>query len=210
MIREDLAAYYTVISHLDAQVGRILDALRRFNLDDRTVVIFTSDHGVAMGSHGLRGKQNMYDHTVGVPLVMRGPGIPRGRATRAQVYLRDLYPTVCQLVGVPVPRGLDGRSFHQALRDPTWAGHEYVFCHFRDVQRMVRSERWKLIFYPHIGRWQLFDLSADPYELNDLSQRPELARQMLQLRAVMRRSQRRFGDPLVGSGSGQQPAPRRR
>ena len=109
-VREDLAVYYAVISHMDEHLGRILAALEETGLAQDTFVIFTSDHGLAMGSHGLRGKQNMYEHTVGVPLIFRGPGIPRGSRSEAQCYLRDLYPTVCDLAGIPVPPTVQGRS----------------------------------------------------------------------------------------------------
>lgn len=196
-VREQLAMYYRVISHLDAQIGRILEALRQTRQLDRTLILFASDHGLAIGSHGLRGKQNMYEHTLGVPLVLCGPGIPRGKLCRAQCYLRDLYPTVCDLVGTPVPRQVQGRSLVGLLRGQTDEIYPYVFGYFRDVQRMVRSQQWKLIEYPQAHKVQLFHLRDDPDERQDLSEDPRYASVRQQLRNILRAWQREAGDPLA-------------
>ncbi|MDZ7615934.1 MAG: sulfatase-like hydrolase/transferase [Patescibacteria group bacterium] len=184
-VRADLAAYYAVISHMDQQIGRILDALKAAGKAENTLVIFTGDHGLAMGSHGLRGKQNMYDHTVGVPLVFYGPGVPEGVRTQAQCYLRDVFPTACELCEVAVPEGIDGRSLAPLLRGRTESPHPCVFGYFGDVQRMVRTERWKLIHYPQIGKWQLFDLENDPYEMANLADDPKHAATLAELQAAL-------------------------
>lgn len=179
--RAELAAYYAVISHLDAQVGRILDALDDSKQAKNTIVIFTSDHGLAVGSHGLRGKQNMYEHTIGVPLVMRGPGIPRDRRIDAQCTLRDLFPTCCDWAGLETPDRVDGRSLTPLLTGEKSKLHDAVFGYFRDSQRMIRTDDWKLIRYPQADRWQLFHLKTDPHELHDLSKKPEHADQFARL-----------------------------
>ncbi len=196
-VREELALYYATVSHLDEQVGRILEALRASGRAQRTIVIFSSDHGLAVGSHGLRGKQNMYEHTVGVPLVVSGPGIPRGARRRAQVYLRELFPTVCELAGVPVPPGVEGRSFAGVLRGGPDRHHEAVFGYFNDAQRMIRTDGWKLIRYPRIGRVQLFRLSDDPFELRDLSADPAHAATRDALAARLESWQLEVRDPLL-------------
>jgi arylsulfatase A-like enzyme len=175
-VRQELACYYAVISHMDAQIGRILAALDETSQRDNTIVIFTADHGLAIGSHGLLGKQNMYEHTINVPLIMAGPGIsssraPRGQWCFGQCYLRDLFPTLCELAKIPVP-DVDGKSLL-----PLLSGHPseipfeiypYTIGYFQDSQRMIRAGNWKLIWYPKIDRWQLFDLRADPDEMHDL------------------------------------------
>jgi arylsulfatase A-like enzyme len=168
-VRQLIAMYYRVITHMDEQIGRILHALDDTGQTANTIVIFSSDHGVALGSHGLRGKQNMYEHTIGVPLVLCGPGIPRGQRRAAQVYLRDLFPTTCDLTDTKIPETVEGRSFVRVLRGQQEEIHSEIFCHFRDKQRMIRSDRWKLIHYPQIGRWQLFDLKEDPHETHNLA-----------------------------------------
>jgi arylsulfatase A-like enzyme len=169
IVRAELAAYYAVIEEMDEQVGRILRTLEETREAENTIVIFTSDHGLAIGSHGLRGKQNMYEHTVGVPLVMCGPGVPVGKRIDAQCYLRDIYPTVCELAQVPVPAGIDGRSLAPLLRGEVREVHPFVVGYFRGVQRMIRTDRWKLICYPQAGRVQLFNLANDPQEIADLA-----------------------------------------
>lgn len=196
-VRADLAAYYAVISHLDASIGRILKALEETDQLERTLIIFASDHGLAIGSHGLRGKQNMYEHTIGVPLILRGPAIPRGRRTKAQVYLRDLFPTTCELTGVPIPESVQGTSFAPILSGTKAASYRYVFGLYEDSQRMVRGERYKLIEYPRIERTQLFDLEKDPWELNNLADNPAYASTVQELRAALRAWQREMRDPLV-------------
>jgi len=171
-VRQELACYYAVISHLDAQIERIFKALDDTGQRDNTLIIYTADHGLAIGSHGLVGKQNMYEHTINVPLVMAGPGIPAGQRRAAQCYLRDLFPTICELAGIGAP-SVDGRSLVPVLRGdklPGGKGEIYPFIvgYFQDSQRMIRDGTWKLAWYPKTDRWQLFDLASDPNELNDL------------------------------------------
>jgi arylsulfatase A-like enzyme len=168
-VREGLAIYYAVITHLDAQVGRITAALEETGQSEETLIVFAGDHGLAIGSHGLRGKQNMYEHTVNVPLLLAGPGVPENRRSDAQVYLRELYPTTCDLAGVAIPETVEAESFADVVRGEAESHHEYAFGYFRESQRMIRGDRWKLIYYPHLDREQLFDVAADPHELRDRS-----------------------------------------
>ncbi len=196
-VREDLAVYYAVISYMDEQVGRILDALDATGQAQSTIVIFTSDQGLAMGSHGLRGKQNMYEHTVGTPLVFRGPGIPRGERRHAQCYLRDLYPTVCDMAGIRVPDTVQGRSLAPVLRGEAESVYPCVFGHFSNTQRMIRTDRWKLVHYPQIGKYQLFDLENDPHELENLAVGPCRATVFAELRSKLQAWQKEVGDPLL-------------
>ena len=197
LVRRHLAVYYAVISHMDAQIGRILAALDDAGQRERTIVIFTSDHGLAIGSHGLRGKQNMYEHTIGVPLVMAGPGISASHSSADQAYLRDLYPTICELAGTEVPQTVCAKSFADVLRGEADRHHAAVFGYFRDVQRMVRSERWKLIVYPQVSRAQLFDLAGDPHERVDLMGNPSHAERVVRLRGLLTDWQADGNDPLA-------------
>lgn len=179
-VKREIAAYYALISNLDEQVGRIMAALRATGQDRNTLIIFTSDHGLAMGSHGLMGKQNMYDHTIGVPLIMAGPGIPVNQRLPTQTYLRDLYPTVCDLAGIAIPETVEGRSLAPVLAGRTREIHPEIYAYWHQskydatlpIQRMVRTDRWKLIYYSHLNRYQLFDLVDDPLELRDVSAKP--------------------------------------
>ncbi len=194
-VRAELAMYYAVISHLDEQIGRIVEALKTSGQLDTTLIIFSSDQGLALGSHGLMGKDNMYEHTVGVPLIFAGPGIPAGRRGNAQCYLRDLYPTVCELVGIEIPQSVRGRSLVPVLRGQTDSVHPFVVGYWGSVQRMIRTQSWKLIHYPKIGKLQLFDLTSDPYELENLAEHPHYHHVVAQLRGKLRAWQQEAGDP---------------
>jgi arylsulfatase A-like enzyme len=196
-IRRDLATYYRVISDMDAQIGRIVAALTDHGKLDNTVIIFTSDHGLAIGSHGLMGKQNMYEHTIGVPLIFSGPGIPKNKLRTAQIYLRDLFPTTCELAHVPIPKTVQGHSFKAVIEGREKKIYDHVFGYFHDKQRMVRTDRWKLIYYPHLQRHQLFDLQNDPDELKDLNNLPAHRDIKGRLKAVLLRWQQQVQDPLI-------------
>jgi arylsulfatase A-like enzyme len=192
----ELAMYYAVISHPDEQVGRILDALDRTGQADNTIIVYASDHGLAIGSHGLRGKQNMYEHTINVPLIFAGPGIPRGQRRSAQVYLRELYATLCELAGVAAPDTVEERGFGAVVRGEVPSIRDYAFAYFEDSQRMIRGDRWKLIHYPKIQRYQLFDLAQDPFELKDLSTVAAQRSRIASLREMLEAWQDRIGDPI--------------
>jgi len=196
-VRQLIAMYYRVITQMDEHIGRILQALDDTGQMANTIVIFSSDHGLAVGSHGLRGKQNMYEHTIGIPLILRGPGIPKGQQRTAQVYLRDLYPTICDLTGLRIPETVEGRSFAGVLSGEKDRVYDEVFCHFRDKQRMIRTDRWKLIHYPHIGRWQLFDLKGDSHEVQDLAGDTAYADVVARLKTKLMAWQQQVGDPLL-------------
>ena len=168
-ILDELSVYYAVIDHIDKQVGRIIGQLRTDGRLKNTYVIFTSDHGLALGSHGLMGKQNMYEHSIRVPLMIAGPSIPKNKRSDALCYLRDLYPTICDLTGIATPKSVEGKSLKPVITGKQDAVYSEIYGYFRDKQRMVRNRRYKLIHYPHLNRHQLFDLQKDPNEVNDLS-----------------------------------------
>jgi arylsulfatase A-like enzyme len=192
-IRRHLHDYYAVITGLDREIGRLLDALRASGELENTIVVFTSDHGLAIGSHGLMGKQSLYDHSMKAPLIVAGPGIPRGRSD-ALVYLHDIFPTLCELAGLEVPPDLDGQSLAQIFRGERSAIRDSLFLSYINVQRAIRDERYKLIRYPQIDKTQLFDLKFDPDELQDQSVNPFLAERMESLMNQLRDWQRKLGD----------------
>lgn len=193
-VRAELAVYHSMITDLDAQLGRLLDALAA---DGRaTIVVFTSDQGLALGSHGLLGKQNCYEHSIRSPLVIAGPGLPQGRRSEALVLLRDLHPTLCELAGVPVPASVQARSLLPVLQGRTDRVHDRVFAAYTDTQRMVCETRYKLILYPQLNRRQLFDLTADPDELRNLADDPAHAAERERLETLLTDWRRTQGDPL--------------
>jgi arylsulfatase A-like enzyme len=195
IVRQHLADYYAAIAHLDAQVGRILDALEASGQAEKTLVVFTSDHGLAIGSHGLFGKQNLYDHSMHSPLIMAGPGIPRGRQIDALCYLLDIFPTLGELAGVPGPEGSEGQSLAPIIAGRQRTGRDSLFTAYADTQRAVRDERWKLIIYPQVHETQLFDLRTDPGEMHDLAEDPNHTGELKRLIKVLRDWQSRLDDP---------------
>jgi arylsulfatase A-like enzyme len=196
VVRQHLADYYAAITFLDAQVGRILDALRTSGRYDNTLIVFTSDHGLAIGSHGLFGKQNLYDHSMHAPLVLVGPGVPRDKRSEALCYLLDIFPTLGDLAGVPAPAGSEGKSLAPVLAGKRSAVRDSIFTAYRAVQRGVRDDRWKLLVYPQVNKVQLFDLRNDPAERKDLAPDPAHAAEVERLTALLKDWQKKLGDAL--------------
>ncbi|MGQ9576046.1 MAG: sulfatase-like hydrolase/transferase [Thermoguttaceae bacterium] len=196
VIRDQLAEYYGLITHLDQQVGRILDALKQTGRADNTLIIYAADNGLALGSHGLLGKQSVFEHSMRVPLIIAGPGIPRGESTEAFAYLLDLFPTLCETIGIPSPADLDGKSLRPLWQKTKDRVRDTVFLPFMQIQRAVRDDRWKLICYPKISHMQLFDLQADPHETTNLIDRPDCAAQAKRLIGLMKQWQAAVGDAV--------------
>lgn len=193
-VRAMVADYYRYISFLDAEIGRVLDALEKSPHGKNTIVVFTADSGVARGSHGLIGKQNCYEHSLRVPLVIAGPGIPENKRTAAMGYLFDLLPTLGKLCGVESPKGSDGVEFSAVLRDPEKSARPHLIFAYKGVQRAIRDDRWKLIRYPQVDRTQLFDLQSDPEETTDLAGKPEYAGRVAELTKLLGTELTKAGD----------------
>ncbi len=162
--------YYAIITHMDQQIGRILEALDQSGEADRTWIVFTADHGLACGNHGLMGKQNLHDHSVRVPFLVSGPGVAAGVQRDEFVYLQDVMPTVLELAGAVIPEHVQFRSLVPLLGgQPGARWRDCVTGSYMQSQRMITVGSDKLILYPGIGVSLLFDLSADPEELRDIS-----------------------------------------
>ncbi len=194
VVRQHLADYYAYITFVDAQIGRILEALREAGLEDDTIIVFASDHGLAIGSHGLFGKQNLYDHSMHAPLIFAGPGIPRGKQSDALCYLFDIFPTLGDLAKVDAPKGSEGKSLVPVMKGEKKEVRDSVFTAYRQFGRAVRDERWHLILYPHINKTQLFDLANDPHETKDLAGDPANAKTIERLTARLKIWQKDLGD----------------
>ena len=195
-ISDQLAEYYGLITHMDEQIGRILKALDDAGHADDTIIVFASDQGLAVGSHGLLGKQSVYEHSMRCPLIFCGPGIPAGKSTEAFSYLLDIYATLCKIVGVEAPVGLDSRDLSPIWRGEAAKVRDTVFLPFTRIMRAVRDERWKLIRYPQIDHTQLFDLANDPDESHDLAGDPKQAGRVAKMMDLVRTWQKRVGDDL--------------
>jgi arylsulfatase A-like enzyme len=206
VVRQHLHDYYACISSIDHHIGRILATFGELGQLDNTIIVFSADHGLAMGSHGLFGKQSLYEHSMKSPLIFAGPGIPKG-SSDALAYLFDIFPTVADLVGADAPKDIDGRSFVSVIRGKSTTVRNTIFLAYRDVQRAVRKGNWKLIRYPRVDVTQLFDLAADPDEMKDLSREPTHTSRVKEMLALLRNEQERYADkaPLTVT----QPAPAR-
>jgi arylsulfatase A-like enzyme len=192
--RRQIAEYYACISCLDHHAGRIFATLKELGQLDHTIIVFTGDNGLSLGEHGLFGKQNLYEFGgMHVPLVVAGPGVRPGRSD-ALVYLLDLFPTFCELAGTGVPNSVEGRSLAPILTGRGDQVRDALYTAYQDNQRAVRDQRWKLIRYPLVDKTQLFDLQADPHELNNLADQSEHAAKVAEMMALLAREQQRYDD----------------
>lgn len=179
-IKEEVAGYYAMVSEVDAQIGRILDALEQQGQLENTIVVFAGDNGLAVGQHGLLGKQNIYDHSIRVPLIIAGPGIKANQQSNTLCYLLDVFPTLCELTGVDAPESIEGKSLVPALETPATSLRDDVFLSFIETQRGIRTaDNWKLIHYFVDGKStkQLFNLNDDPWETQNLINEPQYQEQ---------------------------------
>ena len=189
-----------MISSQDAAVGRCLDALKSSGQFDNTIIIYTGDHGLSIGSHGLFGKQNVYEEAVGVPLIITGPGIPVGES-HALCYGADLFPTLCQLLDRPAPKSIDGESLAGIISGKKSQVRDSAFNAYwkkTDTQESIRDERWKLIRYDIDDQpiTQLYDLQNDPYEINNLASDPAAQKQIPRLDNLMAHWHHEAGRPI--------------
>jgi uncharacterized sulfatase len=189
--REALQAYWATITFVDAQVGRLLDALDRLKLADNTIVVFWSDHGYHTGEHGLWMKQSTFENSARVPLIVAAPSARRkGVACGRTVELLDLYPTLADLCGLPAPAGIEGRSLRPLLDDPAAPWDKPAFTQvWRGTfpGHSVRTERYRYIEWDN-GRKgaQLYDYTADPEENHNLIADPAHAKTVAELRGLVR------------------------
>jgi arylsulfatase A-like enzyme len=183
-LREYAAIYHGMVKYIDDQLGRILKKLDELGLAEKTLIIFTTDHGDMVGAHGCIGKSiiGFYDDLVRIPLLMRLPGVIKpGTVVRQPVSQIDVMPTILDYVGQPVPEKLHGRSLRPLIegRDVLW--RDYAFCQRADHQRMIRTDHYKYVFSPKPKIVALYDLQADPEENKNLADMPQhagLVRQM--------------------------------
>ncbi|MBE0536250.1 MAG: sulfatase-like hydrolase/transferase [Phycisphaerae bacterium] len=195
-VKTHISEYYAIITHADAAVGRILDALEATGKAGNTYVIFSADHGLAVGQHGLMGKQNQYEHSIRLPLIVRGPGIRKGRTIDAMVYLHSLFPTTCDLAGIPIPPTVQAQSLAPLLAGGKERVCDAIYGSYKEFQRMVRTEDYKLIVYPAAGEVQLFDMKNDPWEMQDLADEARYAGVIARLLDKLKNLQKEVGDTL--------------
>jgi len=197
-IKTHIREYYAIISHLDQQLGEILDALAASGKMDNTYIFFTGDHGLSVGRHGLLGKQSLFDHSIRVPLMVAGPDIPVGSQVYNDVYLQDIMPTSLQIAGIEKPSQVFFKSFLDMAKGRQLRGnYQAIYGAYVDLQRMIRKDGFKLIVYPKIDKVLLFDLKNDPDEIHDLAEDPQYAGKVQSLYQDLIALQQEMQDPLV-------------
>jgi arylsulfatase A-like enzyme len=196
IIRTSIADYYSMISHLDRRVGDIIEILKKNGLYDNTLTVYAADNGLAIGSHGLLGKQDLYEHSMKVPLIISGWDIPKGKVSEALVYLYDVFPTLSDLCHLPSPHGIDGETLSPVIKGTAKGVRSSLFTTYRNTVRAVRTTEWKLIRYPDRDYSQLFDLNNDPLEINNLALRPEYKSKVSEMMNLLVESQQEAGDTV--------------
>ncbi len=188
--------YYATISHLDAQIGKIIKAVQANGLWEDTVIVFAGDNGLALGQHGLFGKQSVYEHSNRVPLIFAGAGIPKNKKATGYCYLSDIYATLNELIGIQAPKSVQGISLGKAFNNPNASLRPALYFAFKHYQRAVKKEGFKLIEYHVNGErhTQLFDLNKDPWEINNLAETPAYQAKKKELKRLLLELREHFGD----------------
>jgi len=196
-VKKHRQEYYAIITHMDEQVGRILDALEVSGKADNTYIFFTADHGLAVGHHGLLGKQNMFDHSVRVPLFVTGPEIKKNSKITAPVYLQDIMPSTLELANVEKPAYIQFKSLMPLITGKREFNYKLIYGGYRHLQRMICDGEYKLIYYPEIDRTILYNMKHDPLEQNDLSTEIKYYDKIKELKVKLKRLQKEYSDPLI-------------
>lgn len=207
-ITQEIANYYGIISHLDSQLGRLFNFIDANELNKNTIIILAGDNGLALGQHGLLGKQNVYEHSVRVPLIISGPGIPKNEIREQFCYIHDVFPTLCEIIGAEIPETVESKSLLPIIQEKTNPRKELYFA-YKDVQRSIKGEEYKLIEYvvpnssmylpkerkgEFITTTQLFNIKEDPLEMNNLAKDPKYLSKVEELRIRLKTTAKELND----------------
>lgn len=223
-IRNELGKEFACSENIDTQIGRVLKRLKAIGELDNTYIIYTADHGMAIGRHGLQGKQNLYEHTWRVPFIVKGPGIKPGTRTIGNIYLLDVLPTLCDLAGIKPPKTVEGQSFKPVLEQKQSTIRDVLYGVYaggtKPGMRCVKKGDWKLIKYDvlagKVRQTQLFNLKTNPHEFLqqhhaaavvkltgvkptkdqlNLADDPRYAKQRKEMEALLLAEMKRLDDP---------------
>lgn len=196
-VKKHRQEYYALISHMDAQIGQILDALEVSGKMNNTYIVFTGDHGLSVGHHGLIGKQSMYDHSMRVPFVVAGPQIPVGEMRNQAIYLQDVMPTVLEWAGVKKPDYVNFHSVTPLIRDGDQVSpYPLVYGAYMNKHRMVVDGDFKLIVYPEIDKMLLYNLAEDPQEMDNLADQAGYQQKVREMKGKLKGLMKEMEDPL--------------
>ena len=213
-VRNELGREYACSENIDIQLGKVLDKLEAMGELDNTYIIYTSDHGIAIGRHGLMGKQNLYEHSWRVPFIAKGPGIKAGSRVEGNIYLHDILPTVCDLAGIPIPETVQGKSFKSVLEGKEQSVREVMYGVYsggtKPGMRTVKKGDWKLIKYDMMNgavrETQLFNIAENPNEYlkehkkegemeTNLASNPKYAEKLEEMEILLTEQMQKHGDP---------------
>lgn len=190
----ELRDYYAMITHLDDEIGRIIEVLKEKNIYENTVIILCGDNGLGVGSHGFMGKQNHFEHSIKIPLIIKGPELPKNHIVESKVYLYDIFPTLCDYLGLEIPDSVEGKSFYKCFTDGG-EHREQMYYSFGSTVRSIRSGDYKLSEY--IGEkgersTLLFNVVEDPLEVHNLATKSK--QKVLDMRRELLRMREKVGD----------------
>ncbi|WP_372743942.1 sulfatase-like hydrolase/transferase [Lutibacter sp.] len=213
-VRNELGREYACSENIDIQIGKVLDKLEAMGELDNTYIIYTSDHGMSIGRHGLMGKQNLYEHTWRVPFIIKGPGIESGKRVKGNIYLLDVLPTLCDLAGIDIPKTVEGKSFTSVINGEKEVVRDVMYGVYaggtKPGMRSVKKGDWKLIKYDvmdgAVRETQLFNLAENPNEYlpehgksgemqTDLAENPKFADKLAEMEALLLEQMKQHNDP---------------
>ncbi len=191
-----LAEYYAMITHIDDEIGKIIKCLEDKGELDNTIIIFTADNGLALGQHGLFGKQCHYEHSIRVPFVMAGPEIPSGETRDDYIYVLDIFPTLCDMLNIDIPSTVEGKSFLGGIKGIDYNKRKRLYFAYTDKIRSVKDNQFKLMqhVYGNKVTTQLFDLKNDPWEMANLVGQPEYKEKVVELTDLMNKYNEEWKD----------------
>lgn len=194
--------YFALLSHMDEQIGIILDSLEATGKMDNTYIFFGADHGLSVGHHGLIGKQSMFDHSIRIPMMVVGPDVPKGKRLDQDVYLQDIMATTLELADIAKPDYVQFNSLLSLIKGERDRSHynNGIYGAYNDFQRMIRKDGFKLVVYPNIKKVLLFNMEKDPWEMNDLADNPEHSGKVKTMFAELLELQKKMDDDLSLQG----------
>ncbi|MFR9560351.1 MAG: sulfatase-like hydrolase/transferase [Rikenellaceae bacterium] len=197
-IQQNRHEYYAMITHMDEQIGKILEELERSGKADNTYIIYTADHGLGIGDHGLLGKQNMYDQSMRAPFIIVGPNVPKGKRIDDMIYIQDAMATALDIAGYEGKQDIDFKSLmpHINGEKKNTARRDAVYGGYTAQQRSVRDEEFQLIIYPKANVVRLYNIKKDPHALNDLADNKKYAKKMKELYAKFTQLQKEANDKV--------------
>ena len=196
-IKVNRQEYYAIITHMDEQIGRILDGLKSSGMEKNTYIFFSADHGLGVGHHGLLGKQNLYEHSTRVPFIVSGPGVPKNKRVSSPIYLQDIMPSTLAIAGVKKPNHVQFKNIMPLATGKTKIPpYKEIYGAYLDAQRSITINNMKLLVYPNVPTVRVYDINKDPFELNDIAKTKHGRAITLKLFPRLIKLQQEMGDEL--------------